>query len=82
MNCPKCESKTEVLETRKTVYYDAVKRRRECPSCGHRFTTKECSQEKFKELLFVKEELKEARAKIRGLENFKQKILGASVALS
>ena len=40
MNCPRCESSTKTLETRR-VPDGAVRRRRECTSCGHRFTTYE-----------------------------------------
>ena len=40
MNCSRCESPTKTLETRR-VPDGAVRRRRECPSCGHRFTTYE-----------------------------------------
>lgn len=40
MNCPHCEFSTKTLETRR-VPDGAVRRRRECSSCGHRFTTYE-----------------------------------------
>ncbi len=40
MHCPHCDSSTKTLETRR-VPDGAVRRRRECPSCGHRFTTYE-----------------------------------------
>ncbi|HSD23446.1 MAG TPA: ATP cone domain-containing protein [Solirubrobacterales bacterium] len=40
MNCPRCDSQTKTLETRR-VPDRAVRRRRECTSCGHRFTTYE-----------------------------------------
>jgi transcriptional repressor NrdR len=40
VNCPRCESPTKTLETRR-VPDGAVRRRRECSSCGHRFTTYE-----------------------------------------
>ena len=35
MDCPKCEGKTLVLETRGT------ERRRQCQACSHRFSTRE-----------------------------------------
>ena len=38
MNCPKCESPTEVINSRKKD--GTVARRRLCP-CGERFSTKE-----------------------------------------
>jgi transcriptional repressor NrdR len=40
VNCSRCDSPTKTLETRR-VPDGAVRRRRECPSCGHRFTTYE-----------------------------------------
>ena len=40
MNCPRCDSSTRTLETRR-VPDGATRRRRECPDCGHRFTTYE-----------------------------------------
>src|SRR5919106_6953776 len=42
MRCPFCSSpKTGVVETRLTELGDAIRRRRECSSCGQRFTTHE-----------------------------------------
>ncbi len=41
MNCPRCEQPTSILETRKAEGGAALRRRRECSSCGHRFTTYE-----------------------------------------
>jgi transcriptional repressor NrdR len=41
VNCPQCESHTSILETRKADGGSALRRRRECGSCGHRFTTYE-----------------------------------------
>jgi transcriptional repressor NrdR len=37
--CPGCHSPTRVLESRRAPDGAAVRRRRECPACGHRFTT-------------------------------------------
>ena len=38
--CPKCqEEDTRVLDSRETEGHKAVRRRRECEKCGHRFTT-------------------------------------------
>jgi transcriptional repressor NrdR len=39
MNCPSCQSGTRVVETRSASGGTAVRRRRECPACGRRFTT-------------------------------------------
>jgi transcriptional repressor NrdR len=41
VNCPRCDSTTSILETRKADAGAALRRRRECSSCGHRFTTYE-----------------------------------------
>jgi transcriptional repressor NrdR len=41
VNCPRCDSLTAILETRKAEGGAALRRRRECSSCGHRFTTYE-----------------------------------------
>jgi transcriptional repressor NrdR len=41
VNCPHCDSPTSILETRKADAGAALRRRRECSSCGHRFTTYE-----------------------------------------
>jgi transcriptional repressor NrdR len=40
VKCPRCDSPTKTLETRR-VPDGAVRRRRECSNCGHRFTTYE-----------------------------------------
>ena len=40
VNCPRCASPSKTLETRR-VPDGAVRRRRECTECGHRFTTYE-----------------------------------------
>src|SRR5437868_3536205 len=41
MTCPSCERSTRVLESRQAEAGMAVRRRRECPTCGRRFTTYE-----------------------------------------
>ena len=41
MTCPSCERSTQVLETRQAEAGIAIRRRRECTSCGRRFTTYE-----------------------------------------
>ncbi|MFB2878702.1 hypothetical protein [Floridanema aerugineum] len=37
--CPKCNSKTIVLDSQKILEH--IRRRRECQNCKHRFTTRE-----------------------------------------
>jgi transcriptional repressor NrdR len=39
MVCPSCRTPTRVLESRRAPDGDAVRRRRECATCGRRFTT-------------------------------------------
>lgn len=41
MTCPTCEAATRVLESRQADAGAAIRRRRECPACGRRFTTYE-----------------------------------------
>jgi transcriptional repressor NrdR len=41
VNCPRCDHPTSILETRKADGGASLRRRRECSSCGHRFTTYE-----------------------------------------
>ncbi|MCC7140643.1 MAG: transcriptional repressor NrdR [Candidatus Eisenbacteria bacterium] len=42
MRCPRCgHDEDRVLETRVVQDGEAIRRRRECASCSHRFTTKE-----------------------------------------
>jgi transcriptional repressor NrdR len=40
VNCPRCDSATKTLETRR-VPDGSTRRRRECSDCGYRFTTYE-----------------------------------------
>ncbi len=48
MACAKCGSdKTEVVDSRANVKGDAVRRRRRCISCHHRFSTYEIDSEVF-----------------------------------
>ncbi len=39
MNCPRCHEPTRVLESRSAESGAALRRRRVCTSCAHRFTT-------------------------------------------
>ncbi len=39
MDCPACGQRTRVLESRRAEDGAAIRRRRQCPSCGHRFTS-------------------------------------------
>jgi len=39
MECPRCQGPTKVLESRRAEDGTALRRRRECAECGHRFTT-------------------------------------------
>ncbi len=46
MNCPKCNSKTDLVDHCKIK--SSVRRRRECRECFHRFTTYEVPAESYK----------------------------------
>ena len=50
MDCPLCESASRVLESRSSEAGAAIRRRRECSACGHRFTT----YERYEHSLFVR----------------------------
>jgi len=39
VDCPSCQAATRTLETRHAEDGAALRRRRECTRCGHRFTT-------------------------------------------
>ena len=41
MECPRCQQATRVLESRRADDGAAIRRRRACAGCGHRFTTYE-----------------------------------------
>ena len=51
MICPACNGITRVLESRRADDGAATRRRRECPACGHRFTTFERRE---REPLFIR----------------------------
>ncbi len=38
--CPLCGAKTQVIDSRQ-LPAPALRRRRKCPACGHRYTTRE-----------------------------------------
>lgn len=40
MTCPKCDGKTQVIDSRK-ISVDTIHRRRRCKACGYRFSTEE-----------------------------------------
>jgi transcriptional repressor NrdR len=50
MHCPLCESPSRVLESRSAESGAAIRRRRQCSACGHRFTT----YERYEQSLFVR----------------------------
>ncbi|MBI3619096.1 transcriptional repressor NrdR [Candidatus Peregrinibacteria bacterium] len=53
MHCPHCKSEdTAVIDSRLTEEGRAVRRRRECPKCNHRFTTFE--RQELSSLIVVK----------------------------
>ena len=50
VDCPLCEAASKVLESRSSEAGAAIRRRRECSACGHRFTT----YERYEQSLFVR----------------------------
>ena len=49
MTCPICGEKTKVVES--MSYVDLIERRRECTSCGYRFTTYEIERDLYKRMV-------------------------------
>ena len=66
MDCPLCQAASKVLESRSSEAGAAIRRRRECSQCGHRFTT----YERYEQSLFVRKRNGRRqpfdRAKLRG----------------
>jgi transcriptional repressor NrdR len=50
VDCPLCQATSRVLESRSSEAGAAIRRRRECSRCGHRFTT----YERYEQSLFVR----------------------------
>ncbi len=48
MPCPQCSGKTRTVESR--IGEAAVRRRRQCKECGHRFSTRELEDGALKQL--------------------------------
>lgn len=69
MICPQCKEKTHVLETRvlKGHRKHALKRRRECLSCGHRYNTVEMDGDVFEEWKAVKRKLSHLTKTVQSL---------------
>lgn len=60
MKCPFCSgTNTQVKDSRDTVDETAIRRRRECPDCGARFTTYERIQ--LQDLTVIKKMVSEFR---------------------
>ena len=76
MKCSKCGSRTNVIEVYNGKHHKT--RRRECPSCGERFTTKEYAVEEFEGSARLKEKLEEANAQIAKLTKFHEAVLGSA----
>lgn len=67
MKCPRCnESEDRVLESRQNKDGSAIRRRRECLSCGYRFTSYERIEEK--PIIVVKKDGREQPFDIKKVE--------------
>ncbi len=71
MRCPKCgHTDSKVIDSRPSENQEAIRRRRECTECGHRFTTYERRDES--PLLIIKKdgakEIFNREKLLRGLE--------------
>jgi transcriptional regulator NrdR family protein len=58
MECPKCDGKTQVIDSR-AAGGRSWRRRRSCPACGFRFSTKEISGEFIDNILLENKTLKQ-----------------------
>ena len=71
MNCEKCNSATSVVDSRPQET-SAIKRRRKCSVCGHRFNTIEqiLTETTVVKTVVVKEKVKVSRPKVKPLDPF------------
>jgi transcriptional regulator NrdR family protein len=71
MNCVKCNSATSVVDSRPQET-SAVKRRRKCSACGHRFNTIEqiLTETTVVKTVVVKEKVKVSKPKVKPLDPF------------
>ena len=79
MNCIKCNSATSVVDSRPLKFCkkmhreaSAVKRRRKCNSCGHRFNTIEqvLTEATVVKTVVVKETIKVSKPKVKTSDPF------------
>ena len=80
MNCVKCNSATSVVDSRplkfcKKIHREetsAIKRRRKCNSCGHRFNTIEqlLTEKTVVKTVVVKEKVKVSKPKVKPSDPF------------
>ena len=71
MNCIKCNGTTSVLDSRRQET-SAIKRRRKCGACGHRFNTIEqvLTERTVVKTVVVKEKIKIIRPKVKPRDTF------------
>ncbi|PKQ28923.1 MAG: transcriptional regulator NrdR [Candidatus Anoxymicrobium japonicum] len=82
MKCPFCENnKTKVIDTRVIKEGDGIRRRRCCPSCGHRFTTFE-RREKVDALIVKRDGALESYDRTKIANGFYKALSKRNVALS
>tara|TARA_B100001063_G_C16402679_1_gene375606 strand:- start:173 stop:460 length:288 start_codon:yes stop_codon:yes gene_type:complete len=71
MNCVKCNSATSVVDSRPQET-SAIKRRRKCGACGHRFNTIEqiLTETTVVKTVVVKEKVKVSKPKVKPRDPF------------
>lgn len=79
MNC-ECGVKTRTIEVYNGKNHRT--RRRKCPDCGKRFTTKEYRIEDFNGVEKLHKKLETANTQIAKLESFQKAVLGTAIEFS
>ena len=67
MNCPECQIKTDVVDSR-LVDSDRschIRRRRQCPECFRRFTTYELGEGEIEELYTIRRQVTRVKKSLR-----------------
>ena len=68
MNCPKCQGKTQIRESRKGLY--GTRRRHYCLSCDYKFSTTEIETSEYKRLKALEKKFEMVCGMVSGLNLF------------